>query len=111
MIGYYLLLITMTLLGSFASFFLKKSTNTSGIKSFLSNMNFYVGGALYLTAAIINIYVLRFLPYSVVLPLTSITYIWTMILSYFLLREKISKMKIYGVIMIIIGALLIGMNF
>jgi hypothetical protein len=39
--------------------------------------------------AIINILVLKQLPYTIVFPLTSITYIWTLMISYFLLGEKI----------------------
>ncbi|MFR2167688.1 MAG: hypothetical protein ACLS5W_07540 [Coprococcus sp.] len=46
---------------------------------------------MYLVSALLNIYVLRYLDYSVVLPLTSVTYIWTMVISYFILKEKISK--------------------
>lgn len=53
-------------------------------------------GFLYLGATIINIIVLRYLDYSVALPLTSLTYIWIMILSYLILREKITVKKIVG---------------
>jgi uncharacterized membrane protein len=48
--------------------------------------------------------VLRFMEYSVVLPLTSITYIWTMLVSYLFLKEKITARKIAGVCLIVIGA-------
>jgi len=42
-----------------------------------------------------------------VLPLTSITYIWTMLVSYLALKEKITKNKIIGVILICVGAVLL----
>lgn len=45
--------------------------------------------------------------YSKVLPLTSLTYIWTMILSYWVFKEKVGAKKILGVIFIIIGSLMI----
>lgn len=93
----YIVLIIMTLIGSFASYFLKKASGTSNFIMMLRNINLYLGGFLYLFSAILNIYVLRYLDYSVVLPLTSITYIWTMFLSYKLLNEKISKNKLIGV--------------
>ncbi len=95
----------MTLSGAFAGFFLKKSSSNLNIKT---NYNFYCGGFLYLIAALINIYVLKFLDYSVVLPLTSITYIWTMIISYKFLSEKISIKKISGVVLILIGTMFIA---
>lgn len=56
-----------------------------------------------------NIWVLRFWDYSVVLPLTSLTYIWTMVLSYIILKEKISAKKIVGVILILAGAILVSL--
>lgn len=104
----YVVLIIMTLIGSFASYFLKKASGTSNFIMMLRNINLYLGGFLYLFSAILNIYVLRYLDYSVVLPLTSITYIWTMFLSYKLLNEKISKNKLIGVFMIFTGAILIS---
>ena len=98
----------MTILGSVAALFLKKASKTEGIKKLIKNRNLYIGGALYLISAFINIYVLRYLDYSIVLPLTSITYIWTMVLSFFVLKEKITIRKAIGVIGIVIGAVLIA---
>lgn len=108
MMIHFALLIAMTLLGSIASLFLKRASGAGGIIKLLKNVNLYLGGLLYLIAAVINIYVLRFLEYSIVLPLTSITYIWTMILSYIILKEHISKKKIVGVFLIIIGAICVS---
>lgn len=106
----YLILIVMTLIGAIASFYLKKASNSNDILNIIKNINLYVGGTLYLISAILNIYILKFLDYSIVLPLTSVTYIWTMILSHFKLNEKISKKKIIGVILIIIGAILVSVK-
>ncbi|MDR3334509.1 MAG: EamA family transporter, partial [Treponema sp.] len=77
------------------------------ILSLLTNANLYRGGGLYVLSMLLNIYILRFLKYSIVLPLTSLTYIWTMFLSYGILKEKIGIKKIIGVLGILIGALLI----
>lgn len=104
---YYLCLIIMTVMGSLAALFLKKASVSKDIRSLFFNSNFYIGGSLYFLSALINIYVLRFLQYSVVLPLTSITYIWTMIISYFILKERINTKKIIGVLLIVIGALVL----
>ena len=75
-------LLVMTLLGSVASLFLKRASGEAGIIAMLKNINLYVGGFLYLLSAVINIWVLKWLDYSVVLPLTSLTYIWTMVLHW-----------------------------
>lgn len=104
---YYIVLIVMTIIGSIASLFLKKASNSETIIKLLKNKNIYLGGGLYLTSAILNIYILKYLDYSVVLPLTSITYIWTLIISYKVLKEKISLKKVVGVIFILLGAIII----
>lgn len=105
---YYAALILMTIVGSVASFFLKKSSSSDGLIKLLYNKYLYIGGGLYFISALMNIYVLRYLDYSVVLPLTSITYIWTMIISYFILNEVISKKKIIGICAILIGAICVA---
>ncbi|MFT8872948.1 MAG: EamA family transporter [Sporolactobacillus sp.] len=107
----YLALFVMTWLGAFAGFFLKLAANAGkGMIYLLKNIHFYIGAFLYLAAAIVNIYVLKFLPYSVVLPLTVFTYIWTMVLSHFMLKERITWRKVCGVLLIVFGACLVGMQ-
>lgn len=102
------LLVLMTVLGSIAALFLKKASGAVGIRELIQNKNLYAGGGLYLTAALINIHVLRYLDYSTVLPLTSLTYIWTMILSCVILKEKMTLRKVIGAIGIVVGAILMA---
>ena len=111
MIEYFILLIIMTMLGSVAALFLKYASASGSFVSMLKNYNLYLGGALYFASAVANIIVLRKLDYSVVLPLTSITYIWTMILSNAVLKEKITKKKIAGVILILVGAICLSIIY
>lgn len=107
----YVILICMTVIGAFAGFSLKKSTSeSSSIFRVILSKWFYIGSFLYLFSALLNIYVLKSLPYTIVLPLTSITYIWTMVISYKLLKEKITYKKIGGVVFILIGAIFIGLS-
>ena len=67
-----------------------------------------MGGFLYLAAAVLNIWLLRYLDYSVVLPLTSLTYVWTMILSKLFLNEKITGRKMAGVLLLLAGAVMVS---
>lgn len=110
MIIYYLLLVLMTLSGGIAFLFLEKASGSEKIIYMLKNINLYIGGGLYLISALLNIFVLRYLDYSVVLPLTSITYVWTMIISYLILKESITKRKIAGVALILVGAVLVSIS-
>lgn len=107
---YYFLLWIMTLIGALASLCLKKASSGVNLMEIIKNKNLYLGGVLYLLSAVLNIYILRYLDYSVVLPLTSITYIWTMILSGVVLKEIITKKKIFGVLLIVVGAMLVSSN-
>jgi drug/metabolite transporter (DMT)-like permease len=103
-----LIIIVMTMMGAVASLFFKKASGGDGIVKIITNPNLYIGGFIYVLAALLNIYVLRYMAYSVVLPMTSLTYIWTMIISYFILKEKITAKKMAGVACIVLGAILIA---
>jgi drug/metabolite transporter (DMT)-like permease len=103
-------ILTLTLFGSFGGYFFKKSTGCASILAILKSKYLYIGCFFYVIGALLNILVLKYLPYSVVLPLTSITYFWTLIISYFFLNEKVTKFKIIGIIMILVGASFIGFS-
>lgn len=108
-IFFFSLIILMTATGAFGALLFKKASDKSdGVKGLIFNLNLYFGLFLYLISSVINIYVLKYLDYSIVLPLTSITYVWTMALSYFILKEHIGKKKILGVALILIGAAIIS---
>ena len=110
----YLLFPIMTLMGSLGGFFFKKGAAHLDFKnvfrSVFLNLNLYIGGILYVIAAVLNIVALKYLPYSIVLPLTAITYIWTIIISRLMLKEKVNKEKVIGIILIIIGDIFIAMK-
>ncbi|WP_456277603.1 EamA family transporter [Bacillus sp. AK128] len=107
MISWYILVLIMTLAGAIGGYFFKRATQDGiGIhRRFIINL--FVGGTFYFIGAVLNILVLRSLPYTIVFPLTSITYIWTMILSYFLLSESITSRKIVGVLLIVAGSIML----
>ena len=110
MVIYYIVLLIMTMFGSVASLFLKKASGLNSLIDMLKNINLYIGGFLYVSSAILNIWLLKILDYSVILPLTSLTYIWTMVLSYFILKEKITVKKVLGICLILIGAVIISLS-
>ena len=93
----------MTIIASIAGFFFKKSTEKGTVFQVIYSKYFYLGGLLYIICTLINIKMLKVLPYLIVIPLSSITYIWTMIIAYIYLKEKINIWKIIGVIFIFIG--------
>lgn len=106
-----LLILIFTFLGAAAGFNLKKAVSgVEKITDVIRNHFLYYGLFLYALAACINILVLRQLSYTVVLPLTAITYIWSLLLAYYFLEEKITILKIIGVLLIMTGSILIAMT-
>lgn len=99
--------LAMTLLGSVASLFLKKASNSGSTIPLAKNLNFYVGGLLYFLSALLNIYLLKHIDYSILLPLTSITYVWTLFLSFVFLKERISMRLVSGIVLVICGVILL----
>lgn len=107
MIWPYLVIIFMTLLGAVGGMFFKKASAAKlGLnRHFLTPLG--VGAFFYLVSAVLNIGVLKFLPYTVAFPLTSLTYLWTLSIAYFYLKEPLTYRKISGVILILIGGWLL----
>ncbi|MFP3041956.1 EamA family transporter [Treponema primitia] len=93
----------MTIVAAAASFLLKKSTSGGSLLSILKSKYLYIGGFLYFISALVNIWILQRMPYSVVIPIGGICYIWTMFISNRFLNEKINKGKIFGVSFILMG--------
>lgn len=104
----YLIIIIMTYLGAQASVFLKKASSHGNLKECICSRYLYLGGSLYIICALLNIWILKYLDYCKMLPLTSITYIWTLILAFVIFKEKISIKKLVGIIAISIGAYLVA---
>ena len=100
----FVVLLLMGFFASAASFFLKKSIiGGLNIKNLILTPYLYLGGGLYVLSALLNLYLLKRLPYSVVVPLGSLTYIWTLVIAHKFLNEHITKQKLIGVIFILMG--------
>ena len=99
-----LLLLTMTFAGSLAALSLKLAGALRGLREVASSKFLYAGGFLYLCSAVLNIRLLQSMEYSIVLPLTSLTYVWTLGLSSVFLSERLSFRKFFGILLIVAGA-------
>ena len=104
----YRLAIPMTFLGAMGAYFFKKaSVQVTNIRTLLRSKELYLGGLLYVISAVMNILLLRYLQYSILYPMTAITYIWTVIVSHNLLGEKISKKMILGITLICVSVIIL----
>lgn len=105
----FIALLLMGFFASVASFFLKKSTvGGLSIKKLMFSPYFYLGGGLYVFSALLNLYLLKQLPYFVVVSLGALTYIWTLRISHRFLGETITKQKVVGIILILVGVILVA---
>jgi len=102
------LLIIVTVFGAFGGFAFKKMHFIK--KILFLNHFFLIGGVLYFLSALVNIYLLKKIPYSLLFPLTSLSYIWSMLISKIFLDEKITNLKILGIIFIIFGSIILSFN-
>lgn len=102
------LILAMTVSGSLGAFFLKKSVEGDFRVAVLLRSPFlYLGGGFYVLGALLNIVLLRYLDYSVVYPLTALTYVWTLPISAMFLGERITARKGAGVALILLGVFLL----
>ncbi|WII35720.1 EamA family transporter [Paenibacillus thiaminolyticus] len=98
----WLLLVMMTWFGSLGSACFKLSSARKQRSILLLGFLCYGAGAL------LNIYLLRFLPYTVVLPANALTFIWTMMLARWIFKESIGLPKLAGIAFIFAGMLLLA---
>lgn len=104
------LVFLMTISGTFGALFFKKATSKlsdNSIFSLMTSVWLYLGGGCYVIGALLNIFLLRYMDYSVLYPMTCLTYIWTMFVSYLVFGEKITKYKIVALLCIVIGVILV----
>lgn len=105
----YFLVILMTLIGASGAFFFKKNAEkANGILSLVWLPSFYLGGLLYGLGALLNVILLRYVDYTILYPMTAITYIWSLAISRICLGEKITKNKTVGIMLICFGVLLLN---
>ena len=103
----YALIPVMTLGGALGAFFFKQGARQlSGVFTIFVQPKIYLGGIFYVLSALLNVYLLRYLDYSVLYPMTAMTYIWSAVLSRLYLGEAITRNKMLG-----IGAICIGVLF
>lgn len=100
-------ILLFTLLGAFGAFFFKRASSHGLQWSRHLMFSLLFGGVCYGSGALLNIYVLKKVDYTVVFPLTSITYVWTFLIAVLFLKERMTLRKLIGVVCIMLGTILI----
>lgn len=102
-----ILILSSSIIGAFGSLMLKKASGNLELKiKSLFNWHLILGFFFYFIASLIGIIAYKSGDLSLIYPIgTSITYVWVLLLSYFILKEKIGVYKIIGIGLIITGVM------
>ncbi len=107
-----LLVFIGTIIGSFGSLFFKLGADklSFSIREQLKNYKLIVGFFLYGLSSIFYITALRGGELSVIYPLVSLAYIWIILISIKILKEKMNLLKWLGIAGIFLGVVFIGIG-
>ena len=96
------------IISAFAQILLKKSANIERENKLKEYLNFKTifAYAIFFGATLCTVFAYKYVPLSMGPILATTEYIFIAILSYWLLKEKISKKKLIGLITIVIGVLI-----
>ncbi len=104
--------IIATLVAAYGSLYLKKGSAEFSLSLFklLNNRYLLVGIFFYFLSSIIFIISIKYGELSVLYPIASLNYIWSIFLATKYLDEKMNSFKWIGIFLIIIGVILIGVS-
>ena len=106
-----LLVFMASVVGSFGAVFLKLGSArlTQSVLSFV-NSRLLIGVALYLGSSVFYALGIRGGQLSVLYPMVSLGYIWTLIWARLFFRETFTPQKLAGLVLILAGVVLVGVG-
>jgi len=106
-----LLVFCASVIGSFGAVFLKLGAHrlTGSIFSFV-NSRLVLGVALFLGSSLFYAMGIKGGPLSVLYPMVSLGYIWTLLWSRLFFKEPFTAAKFAGLALILIGVFLVGLG-
>jgi drug/metabolite transporter (DMT)-like permease len=99
-------------IGSFGAVFLKAGAVRieKNIAALIANWRLIAGIALFCLSSVFFVLGLKHGELSVLYPIVSLGYIWTLLWSRLFFGEELTKAKIAGLALILIGVLFVGMG-
>jgi uncharacterized membrane protein len=96
--------------GSFGALYLKTGAAklNLGLRYLILNGRLLLGVTLFATSSLAYVVALRQGELSVLYPLVSLGYIWTLLWSALFLKERVTRNKLFGLLLIVLGIVLIG---
>lgn len=98
--------------GSFGAVFLKASSGTlqRNLKSFLLNWKLLAGITFYLISSVFFVMGLKKGELTILYPLVSLGYIWTLLWSRMFFNEPLTRTKLIGLGTIVFGVILLNLG-
>ncbi|MGE5570555.1 MAG: EamA family transporter [Rhodospirillales bacterium] len=99
-------------IGSFGALFLKSGAGKLhlGMRYLIFNRRLLLGVALFCASSLAYVVGVRRGELSVLYPLVSLSYIWTLLWSVLFLKERLTRNKCVGLALIVAGIILIGLG-
>ena len=112
----YIALIISTMMAALAQFFFKMGVNSIDtadknilqiVKAGIANIYVWGGVLCYALNLSLWLYVLSRIELSKAYPMTSLAYVFTLFLGLFFFSEQITSLKIFGILFVIVGVILL----
>ena len=101
-----------SVVGSFGAVFLKLGavkTTTGGVMAFL-NAQLALGVALYLGSSVFYGMGIRHGQLSVLYPMVSLGYVWTLLWARLFFQEQFTRQKLVGLALVLLGVFFVGLG-
>ncbi len=107
-----ILLAIAAFIGAYGSLLLKKGANKLkfNLKKIIKNKELILGVFLYAVSNLFFVPGLRFGKFSVLYPVVSLSYVFSMLLAVKYLNEKMNKWKYLAIVLIIMGVVLVSLE-
>ncbi len=111
-----LLTIVAAAIAAVSQYFMKSSVHRfqlspSGILSLLRNKGVMAAIGLYITGSVFYLLALDSGQLSFIYSIFASTFVFVLLISYFALREKVSKARLIGTALIILGVIIIAITY
>jgi drug/metabolite transporter (DMT)-like permease len=106
-----LMVLLCTIVGSFGAVFLKLgSARIGGGVMSMINVQLIIGVGLYLASSVFYGFGIKGAQLSVVYPMVSLSNVWALIWSKWFFGEPLTKQKLFGLALILIGVCFVGLG-
>lgn len=95
-----------TIVGAVGAFYLKIGASKLSLDNMFSNIRLWFGIFTYVIGLALFVVALRFGDLNIIFPITGLTYVWSLVLAKYILKEAVTLQRIIGIILVMCGVML-----